>query len=100
MFADRARRLAPYAKARTGLDLASPKSSIFAWPRRVTKMFAGLMSRCTMPPACAASSASAISIARSSSGSISREPCDAVLQRRPSSNSITMNDCSSCSPIS
>ena len=33
------------------LSLASPKSRIFAWPRRVMKMFAGLMSRCTMPPA-------------------------------------------------
>ena len=32
----------------------------FAWPRFVTKMLAGLMSRWTMPFACAASSASAI----------------------------------------
>src|ERR1035437_5343584 len=28
---------------------ASPKSRILACPRLVTKMFAGLMSRCTMP---------------------------------------------------
>ena len=40
--------------------LASPKSSSFAWPRSVTKMLAGLMSRWTMPFACAAASASAI----------------------------------------
>ena len=42
--------------------LASPKSRILACPRSVTKMFAGLMSRWTMPLACAASSASAISM--------------------------------------
>jgi hypothetical protein len=28
---------------------ARPKSRSFAWPRWVTKMFAGLMSRCTIP---------------------------------------------------
>ena len=39
--------------------LANPKSRIFTCPRFVTKMFAGLMSRCTMPSLCAASSASA-----------------------------------------
>jgi hypothetical protein len=39
---------------------ASPKSRILACPRSVTKMFAGLMSRCTIPFAWAASSASAI----------------------------------------
>ncbi len=43
--------------------LARPKSRIFAWPRAVTKILAGLMSRWTMPAVCAASSASAISIA-------------------------------------
>ena len=32
-----------------------PKSSTLAWPRRVTKMLAGLTSRWTMPRACAAS---------------------------------------------
>ena len=42
--------------------LARPKSRIFAWPRAVTKMLAGLMSRWTMPAVCAASSASAISM--------------------------------------
>ena len=40
--------------------LASPKSMILIWPRVVTKMLAGLMSRCTTPSVCAASSASAI----------------------------------------
>ena len=39
--------------------LASPKSKILAWPRFVTKMFAGLMSRCTIPCECAASKPSA-----------------------------------------
>ena len=38
---------------------ATPKSSTFARPSRVTKMFAGLMSRWMMPRWCAASSASA-----------------------------------------
>ena len=40
------------------IAFASPKSSIFG-PRSVRKMFAGLMSRWTMPLLCAASSASA-----------------------------------------
>jgi hypothetical protein len=39
---------------------ARPKSRIFAWPRGVMKMFAGFRSRCTIPFACADSSASAI----------------------------------------
>ena len=38
------------------VNFASPKSRIFAWPRVVTKMFAGLISRWMMPLACAASS--------------------------------------------
>ena len=45
---------------RVSVDLASPKSSTFTCSRAVTKMFAGLMSRCRMPRACAASSASQI----------------------------------------
>ena len=62
---------------------AKPKSRILACPRLVTKMFAGLMSRCTMPSACAASSASAISMAeRQQRFSFQRTPRDAVLQRR------------------
>ena len=63
-------------------SLARPKSRILAWPRLVTKIFAGLMSRWTMPSACAASSASAISIARSSSASsLDGAAGDAMLQR-------------------
>ena len=48
---------APIAAGAGGV-LASPKSRIFG-PRAVRKMFAGLMSRCTMPLLCAASRASA-----------------------------------------
>ncbi len=65
-----------------GVSLASPKSRILAWPRLVMKMLAGLMSRCTMPSAWAASSASAISMAsdRRARG-LDRAPGDAVLER-------------------
>ena len=49
---------------------ASPKSRILACPLLVTKMLAGLMSRCTIPWPCAASSASAISIARATVGQL------------------------------
>ena len=41
-------------------SLATPKSSTLAWPRRVMKRLAGLMSRWMTPALCAASSASAI----------------------------------------
>jgi hypothetical protein len=54
-----------------GATLASPKSNILACPRLVTKMLAGLMSRWMMPTACAASRASAMSMAMGRSGSIS-----------------------------
>ena len=54
--------------------LARPKSRIFAWPRALTKMLAGLRSRWTMPFACADSSASAIWIPSSSSGPTSSGP--------------------------
>ncbi len=47
-------------------SFASPKSSTFARPSRVIRMFAGLMSRCTMPLPCAASSAEATCAAYSS----------------------------------
>src|SRR2546425_1029146 len=39
------------ARAPTGATFASPKSKILACPLFVTNMFAGLMSRCTMPAA-------------------------------------------------
>ena len=53
------------------ITLASPKSSTLAWPRLVMKMFAGLMSRWMMPSVCAASSASAISMASDRINSVS-----------------------------
>ena len=65
-----------------GATLASPKSRILAWPRLVTKMFAGLMSRWTMPSEWAASRASAISMASASRVSFSKgRPAIHVLQR-------------------
>jgi hypothetical protein len=48
------------ATCRTGDSLANPKSSIFAWPRWVREMFAGLYVAVDDPFECAASSASAI----------------------------------------
>ena len=60
---------------------ASPKSRILAWPRSVTKMFAGLMSRWTIPFVCAASRASAISMASDSSClQLQRTVADQVLK--------------------
>ena len=50
----------------TGVNLARPKSKTFTWPRSVTKMFAGLMSRWMIPLLWAAQSASAISIPHAS----------------------------------
>ena len=58
-----------YRPAAEDVTLARPKSMILACPREVTKMFAGLISRCTIPRVCAASSASTIWMARSSSSS-------------------------------
>ena len=46
-----------------GTSFARPKSSTFACPRLVTKIFAGLMSRWMIPSACATSRASVIWIA-------------------------------------
>src|SRR5271154_3288368 len=63
---------------------ARPKSSSLACPRLVTKMLAGLMSRWTIPSPCAASSASAISIARLRRTSVSTGfplSTDTILQR-------------------
>src|SRR5450755_2156763 len=53
-------------RRRSGVSFARPKSRTLACPRLVTKMLPGLISRWTMPSLCAASSASAISIARDS----------------------------------
>ena len=61
--------------------LARPKSRILAWPRLVTKMLAGLMSRWMMPLAWAASRASAISMASCEQDvDLERTAVDAVLQ--------------------
>ena len=65
----------------TRWTFARPKSRTLACPRLVTKIFAGLMSRWTMPSACAASRASAISIASESNTSFQRPPGNAILQR-------------------
>ena len=63
------------------VTFAKPKSSSFACPRPVTKMFAGLISRWMIPAACAASSASAISIPSEKMVSGLHWPlADAVLQ--------------------
>jgi hypothetical protein len=63
------------------VTLAMPKSGTLAWPRSVTKMFAGFMSRCTIPLECAASSASAISMARRQNQLVlHRTPRNAMLQ--------------------
>ena len=68
------------AAAALRVTFARPKSRILAWPRRVTKMLAGLMSRCTMPRACAASSASATSMPMEQNVRLQRLARDAVLQ--------------------
>ena len=90
--------LAEFAAA---VIFARPKSRILAWLRLVTKIFAGLISRCTIPFACAASSASEISMAsaRSISVSIAR-PASACFSVTPSRNSMAINARPSCSPIS
>ena len=74
-------RASAHQRCWTGATFAKPKSRILACPRLVTKMLAGLMSRWTIPSACAASSASAISMASDRMISISSGlPADAVLQ--------------------
>jgi PAS domain S-box-containing protein len=74
---------------------------ILAWPRLVTKMFAGLISRWTIPSMLAASSASAISIASERSRFVSRTPpairCFSVC---PSRYSMTRNCRWSSTPTS
>ena len=71
-------------EAERGSDFtfAKPKSRILAWPRLVMKIFAGLMSRWTMPPAWAASRASAISMPSAECHlQFQRTPGDPVLER-------------------
>jgi len=85
----------------TGITFAKPKSRILACPRLVTKMFADLMSRWMMPSACAASSASAISIASPRSTSVSMGlPSMRCLSVMPSRNSMTMKGWPFSCPIS
>src|SRR6267142_2629059 len=55
---------APAFATPLGTSFARPKSSTFACPRFVTKIFAGLMSRWIIPSAWAASKASATWIQR------------------------------------
>ena len=63
---------------------ARPKSRTFAWPRLVTKTFAGLMSRWTIPLACAASSRVRNFDAQLQHLlKLDRLATDAVLQRHP-----------------
>src|ERR1019366_2452044 len=81
--------------------LANPKSRTLVCPRLVTKILAGLMSRWTMPSAWAASSASAISMASDSINSASIGlPAMRCFSVSPSKNSMAMNGCPSCCPIS
>ena len=66
------------------VSFAKPKSRIFACPRLVTKMFAGLISRCTMPFAWAASRASGTCTPKSRTASMSRgSPLNQMLERLP-----------------
>ena len=71
--------------------LARPKSRTLACPLSVTNMLAGLMSRCTIPLACAACNASAICTASRRSSPVARGRlsmcCFSVL---PSSSSVVM----------
>ena len=73
------------------VTFAKPKSRIFACPRLVMKMFAGLMSRWTIPSEWAASSASAISMADDSSVPTSmRLPAMRCFRVMPSRYSMAM----------
>ena len=71
---------------------AIPKSMTFTKPSRVTITFPGLMSRWTMPCACAEASAAAIFCVRSTDciGVSRRPPARNSASVRPSTNSITM----------
>jgi len=75
-------------------SFASPKSSTFTWWLGVIKMLAGLMSRCTIPLACDATSASATCTPTSSTSSTAiacPEMC--AFRLSPSNFSITMKGC-------
>ena len=82
-------------------SFAKPKSRIFTCPFGVRKIFAGLMSRCTIPLACDAANASATCTAMSSrsSRSIGR-PWIRCFRLSPSSFSMTINGCPLLSSMS
>ena len=92
-------RLADRALQR--VTFARPKSRILACPRLVTKMFAGLMSRWTMP-----SHEQRLAHLRSQSPDQAIHlrsiglPAMRCFKVMPSRNSMTMNDCPSYFPIS
>ena len=70
---------------------AMPKSVSFAKPRRSTSTFDGFTSRCTMPAACAAASASATCCITSAASSTGMRPClfTSWVMVLPSTYSIT-----------
>jgi len=65
------------------VTFASPKSRIFACPRFVTKMFAGLMSRWTIPFVCAASSVGDLDAQIEHRLGLHRLTADSVPERLP-----------------
>ena len=71
---------------------AMPKSSTLTWPSAST-MFAGLMSRCTSPAACATSSASHTAAAMPTASPAASIPASSRTWRRvrPATSSITRN---------
>ena len=81
---------------------AMPKSITFTNPSRVTITFPGLMSRWTIPCACAEASASAIFRVSSTACTIvGRRPlARKSASVRPSTNSITMYCRSPSDPVS
>jgi hypothetical protein len=84
-----------------GFTLARPKSKILACPLSVRKIFAGLMSRWTMPFECAAFSPSATCIATSSIVSNSNGRPEIMCFRvLPSRYSMAMNALPFSSPMS
>jgi len=70
---------------------ASPKSDRQTRPYRLTRMFAGLMSRCSTPAACAAARASEILIpmSRTCAGLIGPPLCSASCSEPAGHSSIT-----------
>ena len=81
-------------------SFASPKSSTFTRPSRVTITFAGFKSRWITPRSCAAASASAIGVASASARSSGNPPAVTSRSRpSPSTSSITRNRTPAASSI-